>query len=593
MEQKQENSRERRLPVFFSILTVGIVLITIGVNLRASQEEAVEVAVVSTITALAPTATATDVPPTLTATATPTQTLTPTPGPSPTLGPTNTPLPTPIPPRPASINTDGYPTPSEPSSTAIPTPVEPISVPPGVVNVMLLGSDKRPDDPGFRTDVIMIVSINTQENTVNLLSIPRDLFVYVPGWTVRKINTAYGRGESVGHPGGGAGLLKETLLYNMGIRVDYYAFVEFRAFQEIVDVLGTIEVPVDCSIEGQALREPRRTPDDFATYAEWVEYTDPEENPDNWVDFGLDVGVQELDGYEALWYARTRKGSSDFDRAVRQQQVLRAILNEARAQGFTNLTNIPELWRQYNDLVQTDMGVGNMLQFAPIARELDTVEISSFIITPDLLEYWNNEALDQDGYVLRPDVAQSLIAIAMQPPAQNYIASQTATVEIRNGTTFERLDEVAADRLALYSGLSTTATGAADSDQYESSVIYDFTGREKTSSLLRLQREMRVADADVIIQPDPNRTYDYVVILGDNYRSCTRNDGVAAVGNQNNTRLDQPEEEATPTLEITPTVEEAAGDDITSTPDDASAGVAPTVEEAPAQAPTEAIPPEE
>jgi len=522
------NFRRERLPGFVSILALGVILITTGVTMRVNQSDAVEVAVVSTQTAQAPTATSTPVPSatiTPTSTDTPTPTLTPSPTVTGTPPPTNTPSPTPIPANRTRVDTEGFATPSQFSELEIPPPVDVIEPPDGVINVLLLGSDQRPDDPGFRTDVMIVASINTEANTVNMLSIPRDIFVYVPGWTIRKINTAYGHGEAGGYSGGGPGLLKETLLYNFGIPIDYYAFVDFRAFQELVDILGTIEVPVDCSIVGQALREPRKSPDDFATYAEWVDYTDPDDNPQNWVEFGFDVGVQEMDGYEALWYARQRKGTSDFDRAVRQQQVLRAMFNEAREQGFTNVTNIPDYWRQYNDLVQTDMGLGNMLAFAPIAREVETVAISSYVITPDLLEGYNLRELSQQGFLLRPDAVESLVAIAMQPPARNYLLSQTATVEVLNGTRLERLDEVAADRLGIYSGLQATASGQAESLSNDTTIIYDFTGREKTNQLRRLQREMRVADSDVIVQPDPNRTYDYQVILGDNYRSCTRNGG--------------------------------------------------------------------
>jgi len=524
----QHNTSRERLPALLAGLGIGIVLIAAGVAIRARQVQAVEVAIGATQTALVP-----DTPtPTATLTATPsdtpTSTATPTRTPTGTLPPTDTPTltftpsPTPVPPRRVSIDTGGYATPSTPPSTAIPTPVEPIPVPQGVINVVLLGSDKRPDDPGFRTDTIIIVSINTRENTVNMLSLPRDLMVYVPGWTMAKLNTAFQHGEAVGWPGGGFGLLQETLLYNLGITVSHYAFVDLSGFKEIVNILDGIDVPVDCALQGWRLRSPVREPEDFATYDEYVAYTADESN---WEMYTLPVGVHRLDGYMALWYARYRLSSSDFDRAYRQQQVLRAIFTRVRTLGLLDVRTIGEMWRQYGDLVETDMGLGNLLQFAPIAANVDNVEISSYFLNSAQLVAWMDPQLQQSVYLPVPGAIEPLIAAAMQPPARNYLTANMVTVEVRNGTSLARLDEVAADRL-IWAGMDATPTGFADRRDYPQTVIYDFTGRTKTSQLLMMQRLLRVADAQVIVQPDPNRAFDYLVILGQNYQSCTRNAGV-------------------------------------------------------------------
>jgi len=517
--------RTKRLPALLGAIGIGVILITSGVAVRVQQGQAEEVAWAATVAAAStdtPTPTLTNTPapsdtPTITLTSTATLTGTPRPSATPTA--TFTPSPTPVPPRSVTLNTGEYATPAEPPPYPIPTPVEQLEVPAGVVNVLLLGSDKRQDDPGFRTDVMILVSINTRENTVNMLSLPRDLIVYIPGWTMNKLNTAFQRGQTVGHDGGGFGMIQETLLYNFGIRVDHYALVDLSGFQNIVDVLGGVEVPVDCSIAGWMLREPRKKLADFTSYDEWVAYTADESN---WEWFVMPVGVQQLDGYEALWYARYRHGTSDFDRSIRQHQVLRAMLQQGRANGLTNVTKIGELWRQYSDLVTTDMGLGNMLQFAPVAANLDNVAITSYFIT-DLLVYDDSGGIT--GYLPNPELADALlqrVGRAMQPPAQNYIISNTASVEVRNGTPTDRLDEVAADRLA-WVGLNATPTGFADSTGYQETVIYDFTGREKTSQLVLLQRTMRVADRNVIVQPDPNRAFDYVVILGQPYKTCQRN----------------------------------------------------------------------
>ncbi|MBN1430840.1 MAG: LCP family protein [Anaerolineae bacterium] len=526
----QQTQRRKRLPILIVAVGVGVLLIAGGMATFSSQEKAVAVAVASTQTAMAPTATNTM---TVTPSETPTITLTPTNTSTGTLLPTFTPTltftpsPTPVPPKPPKPNADGYATPVEAPPTAIPTPVQPVPVPEGVVNVMLLGSDTREGAGGdYRTDSIIIVSINRNAGTVNMLSLPRDLYVYIPGWTMNRINTAATHGSSVGWQGGGPGLLKDTLLYNFGITVHYYARVEFDSFKEIVDIMGGVDVPVDCAIQGFRLKSPRRQYSDFSKYDDWVAYTADESN---WEIYTLPVGVQHLDGYMALWYARLRQGVApgksytDYDRARRQQQVLRSILSQARSVGL--VPRIPELWMQYNDLVETDMGLGNMLQLAPIATNIDNSKINSYILTPDLLISWTVPTDGASVSLPSPGAVEQLVTIAMQPPSENYLSVNTVKVEVRNGTPGDRLDEVAADRIIREGGMLVVPTGFADNKNYAQTVIYDFTGSRKATQLQRLQRLLRVADKQVIVQPDPNRAFDYVIILGTDYqnRTCTYN----------------------------------------------------------------------
>ncbi len=355
-----------------------------------------------------------------------------------------------------------------------------------------------------------------------MISLPRDLLVYVPGWKMERINTVWAHASESGASGGGFGLMQETLLYNFGVYVGHYAMVDLSGFQDIVDVLGGVELPVDCAMEGYVLSEPRLRQEDFPTYDEWVNYTDPDSG--NWEIYTLPAGVHELDGYMALWYARWRKGLDDFDRSYRQQQVLRAILNRARQNGLLNLGRVSQIWREYNDLVDTSMGLSNALELAPVAANLDQIEINSYVVTRDVLIPWDNpetEALDY--YQLpNPEAIQGLMYYAMQPPAQNYVVNNTVTVEVRNASGVPRMDEVAGDRLGWF-GISATATGDVPAgESYGRTVIYDFTGQERTRHLERMQRELRVLGADIFVEPDPNRTVDYLVILGQNYTSCTR-----------------------------------------------------------------------
>src|SRR5687767_14284912 len=312
--------------------------------MRVQQGQAVEVALAATRTALAPSLTA-FVPSTAIETPLPTETtitLTPSHTPTGTLpaseppAPTNTASPTPVPARGVVVVV-----PTLPADGTLPDDIPPqmpaIGVPNGVENILLLGSDFRSDVfEGGNTDTLIVVSINKVEGTVNMLSLPRDMYVWVPNWGMAKINTVYPHGESTGFEGGGAGLLKATLLYNFGITVHHYAMVDMGNFREIVDIIGGIDVPVDCNYRGFRLIQPAKSPDDFEFYPDYVAYTDPESG--NYEVYTLRPGVHHFDGYMALWYARFRKGGADFGNATRlgrverQQQVLRQILRTVRAQ---------------------------------------------------------------------------------------------------------------------------------------------------------------------------------------------------------------------------------------------------------------------
>ena len=113
---------------------------------------------------------------------------------------------------------------------------ETLQIPKGIKTFMLLGSDYRPQI-GYRTDVILLVAVNTHKGSISLLSFPRDLWVYIPGWEMQRINTA--------QPHGGFELLGDTLEENFGFRPDNYAMVDFEGFQQIIDTLGGIEVKAE------------------------------------------------------------------------------------------------------------------------------------------------------------------------------------------------------------------------------------------------------------------------------------------------------------------------------------------------------------
>ena len=134
------------------------------------------------------------------------------------------------------------------SGTAVPRPVQVIPRDYDLVNVILLGGDDELTDDNFvRTDTMIIVSLNLETGTVSMINLPRDLFVYIPRGSMGRLNTAFGIGEYINwNPDAGFGLLRQTIFYNFGINVHYYARANFASFESIIDRLGGVDIAVDC-----------------------------------------------------------------------------------------------------------------------------------------------------------------------------------------------------------------------------------------------------------------------------------------------------------------------------------------------------------
>ncbi|MEO0565577.1 MAG: LCP family protein, partial [Chloroflexota bacterium] len=196
--------------------------------------------------------------------------------------------------------------------TAVPTRIPTITRNYDLVNIVFFGSDEEvTDDNTIRTDTMIVASINRDTGTVSMLSLPRDMFVYIPGLGMNRLNVTFGWGENAGwEPGGGFGLFRQTILYNFGINVHYYAKVNLTEFEQIIDLLGGVEIAVDCALTEYYPIAP----------IEELDLTRPVE--ENYQLRTLDVGYYTLDGFDATWYARSRSTQlSDFDRGRRQQKV--------------------------------------------------------------------------------------------------------------------------------------------------------------------------------------------------------------------------------------------------------------------------------
>jgi LCP family protein required for cell wall assembly len=440
--------------------------------------------------------------PTATETPLPTLTFTPVPTvpPAPPASATPRPLPTVFLPEDADPNIV--------APTAIPTKV-PLIDRQGydLVNVILLGGDSEiTDDNVDRTDTMIVVSLNRTTGTVSMLSIPRDLLVFIPGWTMQRMNLAYTRGNLVGWTDGGFGLLRQTILYNFGINVHYYVRVDLSGFKEIIDSLGGVDVVVDCALQDYELIDAPPPPE--AVFDEETSL------------YTLPVGYYRFNGGSALWYARSRHSSIEFDRGRRQQQLLRAMWREARGNGL--VTQLPQLWSQLTGVVETNLAFEDMIGLLPYALNLDPDRIEHF--TMARLYHTTPWTMPDGSNVQLPNyepVAQ-LMTEFYQPPTESQILVQSATVEVYNGTANANWDRVGADVLG-WEGFTAIASGNAETTDYPQTVLIDYTGQTKGSSLNELASLLNVRPENVRIEPDPNRTTDFRVILGEDYSSCTSN----------------------------------------------------------------------
>jgi LCP family protein required for cell wall assembly len=379
-------------------------------------------------------------------------------------------------------------------TTPVPTAVTPLQVADNAINIVVLGSDRRPDWSEWHTDAIHIVSIQPELPAVTVLSIPRDLYVYIPGFWMSRINFADVYGEAYGYAGGGPALVQQTLLYNLGIPVDHYVRTDFDGFIGIINALGGVDVPVHCRLE------------DHWPY--------PDENGEYPIRV-MEPGMYRMDGETALWYARSRLTTDVFSRERRQQQVLQAIWY--RSLNLELLPRVPELWEQYRSMVVTDMTLEDAVLLADVAARVDERNVRFYSIGPEALIPW---ITPKGGSVFLPDwgKVEPIVSEALGPVPEGRLWRALETVEVWNGTSNAGWENLAADRLARQ-GFGAII-GEPDGRDYSHTLLIDFSATSKGSALSYLQEEFGIPEGSVFSVPDPNAPAPYRLIIGADYRTC-------------------------------------------------------------------------
>ncbi len=275
---------------------------------------------------------------------------------------------------------------------------------PEKVNILLTGVGGEAHDGPELTDTVILASVNRKTKTVSMLSIPRDLYVEYPTGGRGKFNEVYSRAlsKNPGNAVASMGMLAEKVREITGERVDRYVNVDFAGFSDFVNVLGGVQVDV---------------PEDLTDTA----YPDG-----NWgyTTFKVKKGIQTFDGETALKYARSRHSTSDFDRSLRQQMLVRAIKEKLFSLGtLSNPLKIKALYGSVSSHLKTDLSFEEMAALALFARDLPSENILSFNLNDSCFQ--SISTCDRGGLLYTP--ARDLFG--------------GASVLLPDGATAENVDE--------------------------------------------------------------------------------------------------------------------------------------------------------
>ena len=244
------------------------------------------------------------------------------------------------------------------------------------VNILVLGLDRRPHETGpCRSDVMMLVRLDADSDTIRLLSIPRDLYVSIPHYGQGRINTAHFWGE-FDTPGSGPALAMQAIHQNLGLPVHGYVRLDFQGLVKLVDALGGIYIDVPAEIH-----DDYYPTDDFG-YTSVV----------------IPAGRQKMDGATVLIYTRTRHASSDFDRVRRHQQIVVALLR--RAASPAGWVRLPATLKAIIGNVDTDLSLGEILLWGTFAVRSDPDSLDRIVLNETMT---SPQTTDNGSQVLVPD----------------------------------------------------------------------------------------------------------------------------------------------------------------------------------------------
>jgi polyisoprenyl-teichoic acid--peptidoglycan teichoic acid transferase len=407
------------------------------------------------------------------------------------------------------LNPDGTP---NPLGDAPPTPVvlaPEVALPPAWdgasrINILFIGLDYRDwqlNEGPPRSDTMILFTVDPVTKTAGMLSIPRDLWVNIPGYGYSRINTAYSSGEGDKYPGGGAGLAMKTVEQLLGVPVHYYAQVDFVTFTSLVDKLGCIYV----------VPEETLMLDPVGSGTDHVLITPG--------------GERKLCGWKVLAYARTRHSEGgDMDRARRQQQVIFALQKKIfDPEVFPSLiVQAPQIYAELSSGIHTNMPLEDAIKLAVLGKDIDPGTIKTGIIDTSMVTFENTILGGQAASVMKP-IADKVRVLRdeifttsgpLSPIAQGdpvtLMRNEEARVRIVDGTFTPGLDQRAGSFFQAQ-GMNVTEVGQANEIYNTTNVV---VYGPKLYTLKYLQSIIGLSHTQIRFNPDPASTVDIEIRLG-------------------------------------------------------------------------------
>lgn len=358
------------------------------------------------------------------------------------------------------------------------------------INILLLGLDQRPAENGepSRSDTMILASIEPRTGSAALLSIPRDMWVAIPkidnSIMYHKVNTAHFWGQYWKYPDGdnadgGPELAMRTVEYNLGVRVHYYARIDFKGFEKAVDLIGGLDIDV-----------PRRI----------VDTAYPLENDAGVITVVFEPGPQHMDGETALQYARTRNADSDFGRMERQRQVLMAFRDQAMRLDL--IPRLPQLFTTMRDAFDTDMPLDQILNLANLGRSIKSENITSRAIDNTLVV--PDEPIVGALLPKQREIGKLINDLFFDP----LLKEEAAAIEVQNGTTQDGLAGTTGEMLGER-GFEVIRVRQADHSTHAQTEIYNYANKDYTTELLanilhvdqsRVHKAARPSGSDVDVR---------------------------------------------------------------------------------------------
>jgi LCP family protein required for cell wall assembly len=371
----------------------------------------------------------------------------------------------------------------------------------GRVTVLLLGLDYRDWESGSeasRSDTMILLTLDPLTRTAGILSVPRDTWVPIPGFTHGKINTAYYLGDAYQLPGGGPGLAVKTVEQFLGVPINYYAQIDFAAFVRFIDEIGGVKIDVPEAITIDLLGDGRET---IKT---------------------LQPGVQVLPGEWALAYARNRKTQEgDFDRARRQQQVILGIRDRLLSPEalLAMIQKAPTLYKELASGIRTNLSVDDVIRLALLANEVPGESIKQGVLgteytifgrSPDNLSI--NIPIPDKIQLLRDEIFATSGALGPLTPGgrPEQMIAEAAQIGVYNSSNLEGLETSSADYLRAH-GAQVAEQGPAG-QQYARTTLIDHTGNPYT--LRYLAEAFFIQPEEVVLEYDPGSSIDIELYLG-------------------------------------------------------------------------------